>query len=97
MSNRRVSPEPRGFANDGERDYWQMSQDIAFRAGFAILQREGSTWAISDDGERHVCTPSNPEQLWFETWTTLAENYPRLTRLWGTRGPFKARLKRRGE
>ena len=32
---RRTSPVPKYFADERERDYWHMAQDIAFRAGVA--------------------------------------------------------------
>lgn len=77
-----ASPKPAEFANDQEREYWHTSQDIAFRAGWSLIERDGATLLTSDGTERLVCRPSNPKQIWFETYLVLTAEFPRLARLW---------------
>jgi hypothetical protein len=77
---RRISPMPTWFPDDRERDYWTMAQDIAYRAGVSLIDRAGSSWLISDDGERLIC--ERPERLWFETWKVLHSEYRELSRQW---------------
>ncbi len=74
------SPMPRWFLDDKERDYWHMAQDIAFRASVSLVERDGSSWVVADDGERLVC--ERTERLWFQTWRVLHAEYPKLSRLW---------------
>ena len=75
-----ISPKPAWFSNDKERDYWHMSQDIAFRAGISLVERDGASWVVADDGARLVCGPG--ERLWFQTWQVLHAEYPKLSRSW---------------
>ena len=77
---RRVSPKPTWFPDDKERSYWHMAQDIAYRAGVSLVEREGSSWLVTDDGDRLVC--ERPERIWFETWRVLHSEYSELSRLW---------------
>lgn len=77
---RRISRQPAWFPNDNERDYWHMAQDIAYRAGVSLVERDGSSWLVGDDGERLVC--ERPERLWFQTWRVLQEEFRGLSRLW---------------
>jgi hypothetical protein len=75
-----ISPQPAWFPDEKERHYWHMAQDIAYRAGVALVEREGSSWLVGEDGERLVC--EHPDRLWFETWRVLHEEFGRLSRLW---------------
>jgi hypothetical protein len=68
------------FRDEKERDYWHMAQDIAYRAGASLVERDGSSWLVSDEGERLVC--ERAERLWFDTWKVLHAWYPGLSRLW---------------
>jgi hypothetical protein len=77
---KRISPMPAWFLDDKERDYWHMAQDIVYRAGLSLVERDGSSWLVGNDGERLVC--ERPERLWFETWKVLHEEFRGLSRLW---------------
>ena len=77
---RRISPMPNSFSSAKERHYWHMAQDIAYRAGVSLCLRDGSTWLVSDDGERRVCDPQ--ELIWYRTWLVLHDEFGRLSRLW---------------
>src|SRR4051794_19589190 len=79
---RPVSPMPQSFASDNERKYWHSAQDIAYRAGVAILDRDGASWLVSEQSEQLLCRPPDPRELWYRTWLALSEEYPRLSRLW---------------
>ena len=70
---RRFSPEPTHFSDDREREYWHMAQNIAFRAGVSLIERDGCSWLISDDNERMIC--ENKKRLWFETWMVMRDEY----------------------
>lgn len=82
MSNKPNSPMPDSFASDNDRQYWHEAQDIAFRAGKSLVYRDGATWLVSPGEEVIVCRPTNPERVWFETWTVLKKEYPLLSRMW---------------
>jgi hypothetical protein len=75
-----MSSMPAWFLDDKERDYRHMAQDIAYRAGLSLVERDGSSWLVGDDGERLVC--ERPERLWFQTWRVLHEEFDRLSRQW---------------
>ena len=50
-----------------------MAQNIAFRAGVSLIERDGCSWLISDDNERMIC--ENKTRLWFETWMVMRDEY----------------------
>ncbi len=77
-----VSPKPQAFTSDKERDYWHEAQDIAYRAGVAIVERDGASWVVTPEGEKLLHRPSEPGTLWWQTWLRLKEQYPSLSRLW---------------
>jgi hypothetical protein len=79
---KRISPKPTSFADHREQDYWHEAQDIAFRAGASLVVRDKASWLISDDGDRLICEPQQPERIWYETWRILNQEYPLLSRLW---------------
>jgi hypothetical protein len=78
----RVSPKPDVFGGPHEEHYWHMAQDIAFRAGAALLQETDSTWLAFPDDRQFVVTPDDPDRIWFETWLVLHRKYEGLSRLW---------------
>jgi len=82
MDEKRISPIPPSFTSPDEKDYWHEAQDIAFRAGASLIVRDGTTWLVSDDGERLVCEPDEPSRLWYKTWLVLDREFPALSRLW---------------
>ena len=71
---RQFSLQPASFLDDRERDYWHMAQNIAFRAGIRLVEREGASWLIAETVERVICAPQ--KRLWFETWRKLRDEYP---------------------
>lgn len=71
---------PETFVHENERDYWHMSQDIAYRAGLSLIERDGASWLVGDDSERLIC--ERTERLWFETWRILDNEFGRLSRQW---------------
>lgn len=73
---------PPSFASEKERDYWHMAQDIACRAGVAIIERDGASWLITSDGEKLLYRPTEDGVLWWQSWLRLKEQYPELSRLW---------------
>ena len=79
---RPVSPKPSHFSSGREEHYWHAAQDIAFRAGAAIVPRDGETYLVFPDHEQHICRPLDPRSIWFETWTRLKEDFPLLSRMW---------------
>lgn len=79
---RRSSPKPSSFNYHHEEDYWHSAQDIAYRAGASLIERDGGTWLLFDDGEQLVCIPSDHRRIWFETWKCLHNDFPFLSRLW---------------
>ena len=79
---RPISPKPQSFASDKERDYWHSAQDIAYRAGVAIVERDGASWLVTADGEALLCRPTEEGVLWWQSWLRLKDQYPGLSRLW---------------
>ena len=79
---RPISPKPQSFTSDKERDYWHSAQDIAYRAGVAIVERDGASWLITSEGERLLYRPTEEGVLWWQSWLRLKELYPALDRLW---------------
>lgn len=79
---RPVSPKPQSFASENERDYWHMAQDIAYRAGIALVERDGASWVTGLDGEKLLYEPDKDGVLWWQSWLRLKEQYPDLSRLW---------------
>ncbi|MDB5294798.1 MAG: putative integron cassette protein [Phycisphaerales bacterium] len=79
---RTVSPVPQSFASEKERDYWHMAQDIAYRAGAAIVERDGASWLITSGNEKLLYRPTEDGGLWWQSWLRLQEQYPGLSRLW---------------
>src|SRR5438552_12454522 len=79
---RPVSPIPKTFSSEKEREYWHMAQDIAYGAGVAILEREGASWLVLPDGERLIYRPTEDGVLWWQTWLRLKELYPEMARYW---------------
>jgi hypothetical protein len=73
---------PRSFTSDKERDYWHAAQDIASRAGVAIVERDGASWLITSEGEELLYGPTEEDVLWWQSWLRLREQYPGLDRLW---------------
>jgi hypothetical protein len=73
---------PTSFVSEKEREYWHMAQDIAYRAGVSIVERDGASWAITLDGEKLLYRPTEDGVLWGPTWSRLKEQYPGLSRLW---------------
>lgn len=71
---------PAWFLDEKERDYWHEAQDIAYRAGVSIMERDGCSWLVEVSVERMICGPA--ERLWYETWKILKSEFPRLTRQW---------------
>jgi len=61
---RQVSPKPPHFNYRDEEDYWHSAQDIAFRAGASLIERDGSTWLLFDDREQLVCHASRLTPHW---------------------------------
>ena len=82
MAHTPTSPKPKRFSDRRERDYWHAAQDIVYRAGAAIVEREGKTWLIFADREEPICTPIDHNCIWFETWCYLKQRYPELCRMW---------------
>lgn len=79
---RPISPMPQSFTSEKEREYWHMMQDIAYRAGIAVVERDGASWLITPEGEQLLCRPSGDGVLWWQSWNRLHEQYPGLSRLW---------------
>ncbi len=79
---KRASPKPAVFHHPKEEDYWHSVQDIAFRAGAALVERDGETILLFDDREQVICRPSDPDRVWFATWKALDAEFPLLSRLW---------------
>lgn len=79
---RQRSPKPTSFSYHHEEEYWHSAQDIAYRAGASLVERDGSTWLIFDHDEQLVCTPQDPRRIWFETFKQLNDDFPFLSRLW---------------
>ena len=77
-----VSPKPESFANEAERYCWQVAQDIAFRAGFALVQRDSATWLVSETEQRLICELSRADKIWRETLRLLEQEFPLLERIW---------------
>lgn len=77
-----VSPKPATFTSEKERQYWHEAQDIAYRAGVAIVERDGASWLVSPEGEVLLCRPSELQELWYRSWLRLKDEFPRLSRLW---------------
>ena len=73
---------PQSFASPKERDYWHMAQDIAYRAGVGVVERDGASWLITAEGEKLLSHPSESGGLWWQSWLRLNELYPGLSRLW---------------
>ena len=44
-------------------------------SGLSLIERDGCSWLISDDGERMIC---QNKKLWFETWMVMREEYSRF-------------------
>jgi hypothetical protein len=59
-----------------------MAQDIAYRAGYALVEIDGASWLKSECEQNLVCQPDDPQRLWYQTWLALDERYPALSRLW---------------
>jgi hypothetical protein len=78
----RASPKPEVFGGPNEAHYWHMAQDIAFRAGAALLQHDGSSWLVFPDDQKFIVTPENTDRIWFETWRVLDRQYETLSRMW---------------
>ncbi len=78
----RPSDQPSEFHDDREKSYWHMAQDIAFRCGARLEERDGGVYLVSDSAEEQICTPSQPKHCWYETWLVLHEKFPALSRLW---------------
>jgi len=76
------SPKPDKFANDRESYFWHSAQDVAFRAGLRLLYRDGCSWLESEEGERLLCKPLDPDRIWYESWVALEAEYPQLKRTW---------------
>jgi len=79
---RPVSQKPAEFGDFREEDYWHSAQDIAYRAGAAIVLRDGETYLVFPDREQRICRPEEPSRIWFETWKRLDEDFPLLSRSW---------------
>jgi hypothetical protein len=79
---RPISPMPHSFASQKEREYWHMAQDIAYRAGVAIVDRDGASWLIKPEGDELLYRPDEDGVLWWQSWLRLKERYPQLSRLW---------------
>lgn len=77
-----VSPKPESFANEAERYCWHVAQDIAFRAGFALIERDAATWLVSEAEQHLICEPSRSEKIWRETLRVLEQDLPLLKRIW---------------
>jgi hypothetical protein len=73
---------PQSFASEKERDDWHMAQDIAYRAGVAIRERDGASWVTTPEGESLLYRPTEEGVLWWQSWLRLKEQYPGLSRLW---------------
>ena len=73
---------PEQFANQSQKAYWHMCQDIAYRAGVSLVLRDDAAWIVSDDGEMLICEPQVSGRVWFETWVVMHDEYRRLSRLW---------------
>jgi hypothetical protein len=72
---RRTSPKPDFFVDWREEQYWHDAQRIAYALGAAVISRDGSTWLVTDEGERLVCAPERPKRIWFETWKALRTQF----------------------
>ena len=80
---RPVSPIPQSFTSDKERDYWHSAQDIAYRAGVAIVERDGASWLITPAADEKILyRPTEEGVLWWQSWLRLKDLYPGLDRLW---------------
>ncbi len=79
---RRSSPKPTAFHDHREEEYWHSAQDIAYRAGASLVERNGTTWLMFDAGEQLVCRPQDPRRIWFVTLKHLDSDFPFLSRLW---------------
>jgi hypothetical protein len=77
-----ISPKPEQFATETERSYWHSAQDIAFRAGASLFERDGSSWLKTASGERLLCESADRFRFWYKTWLVLMDEYPKLSRLW---------------
>ncbi len=77
---KRISPKPAWFRDEKERWYWHEAQDIAYRADASLIERNGSSWLVTDDGERMICEPT--DRLWYRTWFVLQEEFSEHKRLW---------------
>jgi hypothetical protein len=75
-----VSPKPAQFFDGREEDYWHMVQDIAYRAGAALVVRDGESCLLFPDHEQRVCRPEDARRSWFETWKRLHDEFPLLSR-----------------
>jgi hypothetical protein len=73
---RQFSPQPGNFLDDRERDYWHMAQNIAFRAGAQLVERDGASWLVTGAEVRMICEPQ--KRLWFATWRKLHDEYPSI-------------------
>lgn len=51
---RRDGPKPTSFSTDHEEDYWHSAQDIAYRAGASLIERDGVTWLIFVAHEQRI-------------------------------------------
>ena len=78
----RASPKPEVFGGPHEAHYWHVAQDIAFRAGAALIQDDGSTWLVFPEDRKFIVTPEDPDRVWFETWRILHQQYEPLSRMW---------------
>lgn len=79
---RRISPMPAHFLGESEKDYWHTAQDIAYRIGASLVERDGSSWLVSDDGERLLVSGKDSACLWYSTYLILDREYPEASRLW---------------
>lgn len=77
-----VSPKPLSFTSDSERHHWHSAQDLAYRAGVAIVERDGASWLITPEGERLLYRPTEDGALWWQSRLRLEELYPGLSRVW---------------
>lgn len=78
----RASPKPEAFRGPHEAHYWHMAQDIAFRAGAALIEKDESTWLAFPDDRQFIVTPEDSDHIWFETWRVLHRQYEDLSRMW---------------
>lgn len=74
----RSSVEKAEWSDNREQNYEHRARDIAFRAGGSLDVRGDAVYFLVAGSEKCICTPSQPNRRWYETWLSLRHRFPDL-------------------